>query len=88
MLPDGLRGRLDRLGSSERAEKLGDFTAGPRLILISLIALVIGALGAVVALALLRLIGLFTNLFFFQRWSTALVSPAGNRLGPSRSLCP
>ena len=27
------------------------------------------------------LIGLFTNLFFFQRWSTALVSPADNHLG-------
>ena len=34
-----------------------------------------------VAWALLRLIGLFTNLFFFQRWSTTLVSPAGNHLG-------
>jgi H+/Cl- antiporter ClcA len=34
-----------------------------------------------VALALLRLIGLFTNLFFFQRWDTTLVSPAGHALG-------
>jgi H+/Cl- antiporter ClcA len=34
-----------------------------------------------VALALLRLIGLFTNLFFFQRWDTALVSPVGHTLG-------
>jgi H+/Cl- antiporter ClcA len=41
----------------------------------------IGALGAVVALALLRLIGLFTNLFYFGRWRTTLVSPAGNHLG-------
>ena len=38
-------------------------------------------LSAFVALALLKLIGLFTNLFFFQRWDTALVSPAGNQLG-------
>jgi CIC family chloride channel protein len=39
-------------------------------------------LSAFVALALLRLIGLFTSLFFFfQRWSTDLVSPAGNSLG-------
>ena len=32
--------------------------------------------------ALLALIGLFTNLFFFQRWNTALVSPVGHHLGP------
>ena len=44
-------------------------------------ALVIGVLSAFVALALLKLIGLFTNLFFFQRWDTALISPAGNHLG-------
>ena len=66
---------------------LGDFTATPRLITISLMAIVIGVISAWVALALLRLIGLFTNLFFFQRWSTALVSPAGNHLGCLRSSC-
>src|SRR5213079_1592342 len=38
-------------------------------------------LSAWVALALLRLIGLCTNLAFFQRWDVALVSPAGNTLG-------
>jgi chloride channel protein, CIC family len=67
---------------------LGDFTATPRLITISLMAIVIGLIGAYVALALLRLIGLFTNLFFFQRWSTALVSPAGNHLGVFEVLVP
>lgn len=38
-------------------------------------ALVVGAAGAVAALALLRLIGLFTNLVFYQRWQTSLVAP-------------
>ncbi|HEX6479805.1 MAG TPA: chloride channel protein [Ktedonobacteraceae bacterium] len=61
--------------------KLGDFTTGPRVILISCMALVIGLVSAFVALILLRLIGLVTNLFYFQRWDTALVSPAGNHLG-------
>src|SRR5579862_3012322 len=60
---------------------LGDFTTTTRLLPISLIAIGIGFVGAFVALALLKLIGLFTNLFFFQRWSTTLVSPAGNHLG-------
>src|SRR5436309_15135801 len=47
----------------------GDFTAGVRLLWISLLAVVIGLLCAVVALVLLWLIGLFTNLFYFQQLS-------------------
>lgn len=62
-------------------ERLGDFLASPRLVLLSVIAVGIGAFSAVVAFVLIRLIGLFTNLFFFQRWNTDLVSPAGNHLG-------
>jgi H+/Cl- antiporter ClcA len=69
--------RLEHDGSGA----LGDFTATWRLIPMSVIAVGIGVLGAYVALALLRLIGLFTNLFFYQRWDVALVSPAGNQLG-------
>ena len=64
-----------------RPERLGDFTTTPRVILLTLIAAGIGVVGAFIALALLRLIGLFTNLFFYQRWRTDLVSPAGNHLG-------
>jgi CIC family chloride channel protein len=64
------------------AEALGDFTATRRLITMSLFAVAIGTVSAYVALALLRLIGFFTNLFFFQRFSTALVTPQGNTLGP------
>jgi len=62
-------------------DRLGDFTATLRLVPISLIAVAIAIPSAFVALALLRLIGLFTNLFFFQRWDVALVSPAGHHLG-------
>src|SRR5579863_1069262 len=69
-------------GQQETAEKLGDFTTTLRVIPISLLAIVIGGIAAFVALALLRLIGLFTNLFFYQRWSSNLSSPAGNHLGP------
>jgi CIC family chloride channel protein len=64
-----------------RNEELGDFTTTLRVIPISLLAMCIGVLCAFVALALLRLIGLFTNLFYFGRWSTEMVSPAGNHLG-------
>ncbi len=76
------------LGNDEALGKLGDFTTRSRVVLISLLALVIGVISAFVALILLRLIGLFTNIFFFQRWSTALVSPAGNKLGVFEVLVP
>ena len=72
---------------SSRSE-LGDFTTSLRVIPISLLAIGIGAVCAYVALALLRLIGLFTNLFYFGRWSTAMVSPAGNHLGIYSVLIP
>jgi len=66
---------------SESFGELGDFTTTSRILPISLVASCIGGVCAFVALALLRLIGLFTNLFFFHRWSTAMTSPAGNHLG-------
>ena len=70
------------------AQTPGDFTATPRIISISILAVFIGAIGSGVAWLLLRLIGIFTNLFYFQRWSTALVSPAGNHLGYWAVLVP
>ncbi len=70
------------------SSKLGDFTVTSRTIWIALLAVMIGAVSAYVALGLLKLIGLFTNLFFFQRWSMALVSPAGNHLGWLEVLVP
>ncbi len=63
-------------------EKLGDFIITPRVISISGLAVGIGLVSAYIAAALLKLIGLFTNLFFYQRWSTTLASPANNTLGP------
>jgi chloride channel protein, CIC family len=70
------------------AEDLADFTATPRLLMISGFAIGIGIVGAYVALALLKLIGLFTNLFFFQRLSTVLVTPDAHTLGPWVILVP
>src|SRR3954470_16134071 len=64
-----------------KLDHLGDFTTSSRVISISLLAITIGFVAAFIAAALLKLIGLCTNLFFFQRFSTALVSPADARLG-------
>ena len=62
-------------------QDLGDFTTTPRVIPISVLAIVIGAVCAYVAWALLRLIGLVTNIAYFHRWSSELTSPATNKLG-------
>ncbi len=65
-----------------RATELGDFSsATSRLPLLVALGLAVGAVAALVAVALLGLIGLFTNLFYYDRFSVAFVSPAGNSLG-------
>ncbi|MFT3864725.1 MAG: chloride channel protein [Solirubrobacterales bacterium] len=61
---------------------LGDFDVTPRLLLITAFALPIGALVAGVAWCLLRLIGLITNLVFYQRLGTALVAPGAEHHSP------
>src|SRR5213078_865787 len=63
------------------SNELGDFTTTPRLLKISALALGIGALSAFVALGLLKLIALFTNIFFYQRIGADAVQPAGHHLG-------
>src|SRR6202167_4571685 len=86
--PDKTEGKTRASGKSASWETLGDFTTTTRVLPISALAIFIGVVCAYVALALLRLIGLFTNLFYFGRWSTALVSPAGNHLGIFSVLVP
>ncbi|HEY8549997.1 MAG TPA: chloride channel protein [Vicinamibacterales bacterium] len=62
-------------------DELGDFTATPRMLLVGLLAVGIGLVGALLARGLLSLIALFTNLFFFGRFSLADASPADADLG-------
>lgn len=52
-----------------------------RMLLISLLAAAIGLVAGVVAFALYKLIGLFTNIFFFHRWSADFSSAQHNLLG-------
>jgi H+/Cl- antiporter ClcA/CBS domain-containing protein len=52
-----------------------------RIVLVSFLAGAIGLIGGLVAYVLYKLIGLFTNLFFFHRWSTAFVSVGQHHLG-------
>ncbi len=59
----------------------GDFTAEVRLVGIAGIAIVVGALCSVAAVVLLRLIDLFTNLFYYGTLSLAHRIPADHQLG-------
>jgi chloride channel protein, CIC family len=58
------------------------FPAQFRMGLISILAAGVGLLAGVVAFLLYRLIGLFTNLFFFHRFSDDFTSARFNHLGP------
>ena len=71
-----------------RTDRLGDFTADSRLLIITPMAAVVGVMSAFVALALVWLIGSLTNLFYYHRLSSTLVSPAANQLGPWAVLVP
>jgi chloride channel protein, CIC family len=62
--------------------RLGDFTLRPRVLLITAIAVPVGGASAVAAYCLLRLIGLITNLVFYQRISVALVAPGAGHHSP------
>ncbi|MGE0398451.1 MAG: chloride channel protein [Kofleriaceae bacterium] len=69
-------------------DELGDFTTSKRTIIITGIAIAIGIVSAFVALVLLKLIAGFTNLFFFQTWSTSEAHPTGHHLGPFVIIVP
>ena len=71
-----------------RTDRLGDFTTDSRLLIITPMAAVIGLISAFVAVALVWLIGSLTNLFYYHRFSSELVSPAGNHLGAWAVLVP
>ncbi len=58
-----------------------DFDGQARLLLITSIAAVVGAFSTVTADLLLHAIRFFTNLFFFQKFSTTFTSPATHTLG-------
>ncbi|WP_308639634.1 chloride channel protein [Paenibacillus silvisoli] len=69
-------------------ELLRDFRITPRSIFICSVALIVGVAGALIAIALTRMIGFFTNLFFYHELSAAFRSPYPNQLGPRVMLVP
>jgi H+/Cl- antiporter ClcA len=72
----------NRNGSTPGAEdNLADFSRDRRVLLLSAMAILIGVMAACLAWALLWLIGVITNLAYYQKLSAELTSPAGNHLG-------
>jgi CIC family chloride channel protein len=67
---------------------LRDFTVDRRVWLLSSVAVVIGVGATFLAVALLRLIAISTNLFYYHRFSLVSVSPAGSSLGYWMILVP
>lgn len=65
----------------DRSARLGDYTVTPRVLIISFIAIFIGVASSYVAWALLKLIALATNIFFYFRFSWQNISPANHHLG-------
>lgn len=59
-----------------------------RIVLMSFLAAAVGLVAGLVAYVLYKLIGLFTNLFFFHVWSTQFRSVGGHHLGAWVILVP
>ncbi|HET9304915.1 MAG TPA: chloride channel protein [Candidatus Sulfotelmatobacter sp.] len=59
-----------------------------RIVLMSFLGAAIGLVAGLVAYILYKLIGLFTNLFFFHQWSTTFRSVGGHHLGAWVILIP
>jgi H+/Cl- antiporter ClcA len=67
---------------------LRDFTVDRRVWLLSSVALVIGVGATFLAVILLRMIAISTSLFYYHRFSSVSVSPAGSSLGYWMILVP
>ncbi len=69
-------------------DTLRDFTADPRLLVLSAMAIATGSFGAWAAWVLLKLIALVTNFAYFHHWSTATTYLSHAKLGPGSILIP
>ena len=78
----------ERRAAPRGQDRLGDFTADSRLLILTPMAAAVGVLGALVAYALVWLIGTITHLVYYQRFAATLVSPSANQLGIAAVLVP
>jgi CIC family chloride channel protein len=78
----------ERRAAPRGQDRLGDFTADSRLLILTPMAAAVGVLGALVAYALVWLIGTITHLVYYHRFAATLVSPSANQLGIAAVLVP
>jgi CIC family chloride channel protein len=78
----------ERRASPRGQDRLGDFTADSRLLILTPMAAAVGVLGALVAYVLVWLIGTITHLVYYHRFAATLVSPSANQLGIAAVLVP
>lgn len=76
------------MNHEESASGLRDYSATNRMLFISGLAALLGVAGAILAWALLGLIRLATNVFYYHRLSFVDASPAGNTLGWFAAFAP
>ena len=79
--------KLPRAPSTGRFKEFGK-ALEPGVVTTSALALVVGFIGGLVAQGLLKLIYLFTNVFFYGKWSWAVTSPVYHHLGAWVILIP
>jgi len=72
---------MESIEPSPARRDLRDFTTDARLLTLTGMSLVVGVMSALVADALVWLIGVITNLAYYHRFSSTLLSPAANTLG-------
>jgi chloride channel protein, CIC family len=75
-------------GDGPPANLLADEPAQFRIVMVSFLSAAIGMVAGLVAYALYKLIGLFTNLFFYHRWSAEFTTARLHTLGPWVILVP
>ena len=69
-------------------DRLADFSADRRMLLLSAMAVAIGAVSSVIAYILIWLIAVITNLAFYHRFSAVPATPRGHHLGLWMVLVP
>jgi H+/Cl- antiporter ClcA/CBS domain-containing protein len=79
--------KLPRTPSTGRFKEFGK-ALEPEVVTTSALALAVGFIGGLVAQGLLKLIYLFTNVFFYGKWSWAVTSPVHHHLGAWVILIP
>jgi len=70
----------DQTSRTKRFREFG-VAIEPTVLVVSFYALIVGFIGGLVAQGLLELIYLFTNIFFYGKWSFAITYPVHNHLG-------